>query len=211
LALQKSGIHATITGVIFGLITPTRSSIGKKTLGPVVERTLCFLKGEAWNMPRSERYVLLRQMEIAAQKSISPLERYLTELHPWVGFVIMPIFALANAGFVVELTHISQPVALAVMAGLFFGKPIGIVTFSWIAVKLDIAKLPERVSWTAMIGSGFLGGIGFTMALFIGGLAFEGKLLVAAKIGILIGSVLSATVGMIILQATLPQQAAEDR
>ncbi|MGB6280079.1 MAG: Na+/H+ antiporter NhaA, partial [Syntrophobacteria bacterium] len=113
-AFHESGIHATIAGVIFGLLIPTKAWISEGRLGTIVQKTGCFLQGEGWSTPK-KRYALLRDMEVAARKSISPLERFETELHPWVGFAIMPIFALANAGVTIEISDFMNPVAIAVM------------------------------------------------------------------------------------------------
>ena len=203
-AFHESGIHATIAGVIFGLLIPTKAWISEGRLGTIVQKTGCFLQGDGWSTPK-KRYALLRDMEVAARKSISPLERFETELHPWVGFAIMPIFALANAGVTIEISDFMNPVAIAVMLGLVVGKPLGIVIFSWLAVRLGLARLPEGISWGVIAGGGFLAGIGFTMAIFIASLALEGNLLDAAKVGIIVGSFLSAIVGVIILVLLLPK------
>jgi NhaA family Na+:H+ antiporter len=203
-AFHESGIHATIAGVIFGLLTPTEAWISEGRLGMIVQQTSCFLQGEGLTTAK-KRYALLRDMEVASRKSISPLERFETELHPWVGFAIMPIFALANAGVTIEISDFTNPVAIAVMLGLLVGKPLGIVAFSWLAVRLGIARLPKGLSWGVVAGGGFLAGIGFTMAIFIAGLAFEGNLLDAAKVGIIVGSFLSAIVGVILLVLLLPK------
>ena len=156
------------------------------------------MQGDHWVNP-AERYARLRQMERYARDTLSPLERLETELHPWVGFLIMPLFALANAGVVIQLADITMPVATATMVSLMLGKPIGIFGFSWLAVKARLAQLPEGVTWPVLLGGGMLGGIGFTMAIFIAGLALEGQLLNHAKIGIMIGSLLSAVLGMMII------------
>jgi NhaA family Na+:H+ antiporter len=203
-AFHESGIHATIAGVIFGLLTPTKAWISEGRLGMIVQQTSCFLQGEGLATAK-KRYALLRDMEVAARKSISPLERFETELHPWVGFAVMPIFALANAGVTIEISDFTNPVAIAVMLGLLVGKPLGIVVFSWLAVRLGIARLPKGLSWGVVAGGGFLAGIGFTMAIFIAGLALEGNLLDAAKVGIIVGSFLSAIVGVILLVLLLPK------
>jgi NhaA family Na+:H+ antiporter len=203
-AFHESGIHATIAGVIFGLLTPTRSWITETRLEDIVEKTRHFLMGAGWSTS-NERYAMLRQMERATRKSISPLERHETELHPWVGFLIMPIFALANAGVPIRAADIVDPVALATALSLFLGKPVGIFLFSFLAVKLGLTRLPEGVTWGAVIGGGFLAGIGFTMALFISGLALSGPLLDAAKVGVMAGSALSAAVGMSLLIVFLPK------
>jgi NhaA family Na+:H+ antiporter len=203
-AFHESGIHATIAGVIFGLMMPTRSWITGTRLGDIVEKTRHFIKGAGWDTS-SYRYAMLRQTERAIRKSISPLERHETELHPWVGFLIMPVFAMANAGVPIQAADIVDPVALATALGLFVGKPVGILLFSFLAVKLGITRLPEGVNWGAIVGGGFLAGIGFTMALFISGLALSGPLLDAAKVGVMAGSALSAAVGMTLLIVFLPK------
>jgi hypothetical protein len=120
-----------------------------------------------------------------ARESVSPLTRLETALHPWVGFFIMPIFALANAGVVILASVVGHPVAVAVAVGLVVGKPFGIVLFSWLAIGLGVAHLPSGVNWRIMIGAGALAGIGFTMSLFIAGLALPGDMLDAGKIGTL--------------------------
>jgi NhaA family Na+:H+ antiporter len=203
-AFHESGIHATIAGVIFGLMMPTRSWITDTRLEEVVDKTRHFLMGAGWQTS-GKRYAMLRQMEQATRKSISPLERHETELHPWVGFLIMPVFALANAGVPIEIADLVDPVALATAAGLFVGKPVGILLFSYLAVKLRITRLPEGVNWGALLGGGFLAGIGFTMALFISSLALSGTILDAAKVGVMAGSALSAIVGICLLIIFLPK------
>jgi NhaA family Na+:H+ antiporter len=203
-AFHESGVHATIAGVIFGLLTPAQAWISEGRLGAIANNTCNFLLGEGWSGSEN-RYTRLREIEVAARKSISPLERFETELHPWVGFLIMPLFAFANAGVKMQLSDFTNPVAAAVFLGLLLGKPAGITIFSWLAVRLGLARLPERVSWGAIVGSGFLAGIGFTMAIFIAGLALEGNMLDAAKVGIIVGSFLSATVGLTVLVLLLPK------
>jgi len=205
--VYKSGIHATIAGVIIGLLTPLEPQISENKLGEVVQNSLGYLRGEGWHS-KSHRYGMLKEVEQAARISISPLERFETGLHPWVGFFIMPIFALSNAGVAFKISDFSNPIALAVVAGLVLGKPIGITLFSLLSVKLGISKLPEGVNWGAIIGGGFLAGIGFTMALFIGGLALESDLLDVAKVGILGGSFLAAIIGSIVLLFVFPKKAA---
>ncbi len=195
---HESGIHATVAGVILGLLTPTKGFVRRVRLNFMIKRTLHLMQGDHWEYP-AERYATLRQMERCARETLSPLERMETELHPWVGFVIMPLFALANAGVVVQMADLAMPVATATMISLMLGKPIGIFGFSWLAVKSRLALLPEGVTWRRLFGGGLLGGIGFTMAIFIAGLALDGQLLNHAKIGIMIGSLISAVLGMLIL------------
>ena len=118
----------------------------------------------------------------------------------------MPIFAFANAGVPFELSDFGDPVALAVGISLVIGKPLGIVAFSALAIRLGLARLPEGVGWGALLGGGFLAGIGFTMALFISELALDGAALNAAKVGVLAGSAVAAIVGVTILIAVLRQK-----
>jgi NhaA family Na+:H+ antiporter len=120
-----------------------------------------------------------------------------------VAFAIMPLFALANAGVPVSVSGIQEPIALAVIAGLALGKPIGIAGASWLAIKLKLAQLPDRTSWPALLGAACLGGIGFTMALFIASLSLAGPQLDAAKSGILVGSGISGLCGFSVLAFAL--------
>ena len=208
LGFHESGVHATIAGVLLGLVTPARSWIGEGTLAELAENTFSLLRGEG--LEGGARQHALRQVETAAREAISPLERLETGLHPWVAFLIMPLFALANAGVALDFGDLTDPVAAAIAAGLVIGKPLGIVGFSAIAVAFGIARLPDGVGWGALIGGSFLAGIGFTMALFIADLALTGSALDAAKIGILGASVLAGAIGIAIL-ARLPLPAASTR
>jgi NhaA family Na+:H+ antiporter len=120
-------------------------------------------------------------------------------LHPWVGFAIMPIFALANAGVKFSGGDVGQPVSVAIFAGLVFGKPIGVLVMSWLAVSLGLAARSLELNWSLLVAGGLLTGIGFTMSLCIAGLAFSPAMLDAAKIGILGASVVSAVAGLVVL------------
>lgn len=203
-AVHESGIHATIAGVVLGLLTPAERWVSRGLVGRIFDKAGRVLDGE--ELSASSEYHLLRHMETASREAISPLERLETKLHSWVGFVIMPVFALANACVPIQVSYVTEPVALAIMAGLLLGKPLGIVGASFLAVKMGLARIPEGVTWAMIIAGGFLAGIGFTMAMFIAGLALKGDLashLDPAKIGILCGSVLAAAVGMGMLAAQL--------
>ena len=195
---HESGVHATMAGVIIGLLTPTKGWIPESRLQTKVQDILHFLQGENWPGSK-ERYQMLREMERTTRKTVSPLERFENDLHPWVGFIIIPVFALANAGVAINSKVIFNPVAIAVVLGLFIGKPIGIALFSWLAVKMGLGSLPSDLNWPTILGGGCLAGIGFTMALFIASLALQGTLLDAAKAGILIGSLFSAIIGSLLL------------
>jgi NhaA family Na+:H+ antiporter len=206
LGFHESGVHATIAGVILGLITPARPLVGRRLLAGFLEATGAYMQGEDWKDSR-RRYQLTVSLRRAARETVSPLERIETVLHPWVSFGIMPLFAFANAGVTFQPGGFTDPVALAVIAGLGLGKPVGIVIFSAAAVMTGLARLPEGVGWRMLCAGGVLAGIGFTMSLFIAGLALEGAALEAAKIGILTGSFGCAVGGMVLLRWFSPRPA----
>jgi NhaA family Na+:H+ antiporter len=202
---HESGVHATIAGVILGLMTPARSWVSDNVLEGIVRQAEAVLTG-AWG-DASARYSELRRVQLAAREALSPLERLVGALHPWVSFAIMPLFALANAGVPIQAGAFGEPVALAVVVGLVAGKPVGILLVSWLAVRAGIASLPTGVGWSGVAAMGALAGIGFTMSIFIAGLALGGVSLDAAKIGILTGSVISGALGVGLLLALLPKPA----
>jgi Na+:H+ antiporter, NhaA family len=204
LAFLESGVHPTVAGVLLGLLTPASAWVGDRSLIDIAADVLNRLGGGAAGTRQQHHKVLLGQLELAAREATSPLERLETKLHPWVAFLIMPVFALANAGVSIQPAAITNVVALAVAAGLILGKPLGIVAFSWLAVRIGLARMPAGVNWKIMIGAGSLAGIGFTMSLFIAGLALDGPLLDAGKIGTLTGSAVSAVLGSILLMIFLP-------
>jgi Na+:H+ antiporter, NhaA family len=159
-----------------------------------------------------EQQTAVEALEDACEKVQPPLHRLEYALHPWVTFLIMPLFALANAG--VSLSGdlgkvVAQPITLGVVLGLVFGKPIGVTVASWLAVRLGLASLPANVSWKHIHGAGWLAGIGFTMSLFMTGLAFTNDAhLTAAKLGILIASVCAGIIGSVILVRMPPNRQA---
>jgi NhaA family Na+:H+ antiporter len=199
LGFHESGVHATIAGVILGLLTPARPLVGRRLLTKFTEALGDFLQGDSWQDLRQRQRMML-SVRRAAREAVSPLERVETVLHPWVSFVIMPLFAFANAGVQIQLSGFSDPVAVAIMAGLGMGKPIGIFLFSWLAVGFGLARLPEGITWGLLSAGGVLAGIGFTMSLFIAGLALGDGMIEAAKIGILAGSIICALIGMTLLR-----------
>ena len=201
---HESGVHATIAGVLLGLLTPAQSWISTGRLYAFLQQFSRYIHGERWSGAGKYQQAV-QAIEVAARETLSPLERLEIALHPWVSFVIMPLFALANAGVAINFSDFRDPVAVAVMVGLGVGKPIGIVSFSWLAVRLGIAKLPDGVNWRVLAAGGILAGIGFTMALFIASLALEGALLNAAKVGILSVSALCAVIGSLLLFWLLPK------
>lgn len=199
----KSGIHPTVAGALLGLLTPASAWVGTATLLEVIERVVGRLKERREWPSGSGTRAAAQELSFAATESVAPLDRLEHALHPWVSFAIMPVFALANAGVAIDAASASHPVALSVAAGLVAGKPLGITSASWIAVRLGIAQLPTGTSWRAILGSGCLAGIGFTMALFIASLSLTSPLLEAAKSGILMGSGLSLLLGLALLALAL--------
>jgi len=206
LAFLKSGVHPTVAGVVLGLLTPAGPWFARRSLVNLAEGVAIKLGRDLREDDSVDHEELVQLMTTTARETISPLDRLETALHPWVAFGIMPLFALANAGVTIELSAATNSVALAVAAGLILGKPLGIVVFSWVAVKLGLARLPNGVNWQILLGAGCLAGIGFTMSLFIAGLALEAELLSAGKIGTLFGSALSAIFGLGLLLICLRRE-----
>jgi NhaA family Na+:H+ antiporter len=198
LCFDASGVHATIAGVILGLMTPTRVWVSDARLRSILGRVLAYPTGEHWSGDTADRHDL-RQAGRAVSESLSPVERLEMMLHPWVGFAVMPIFALANAGMPITGADLGQSVSLAIFAGLVLGKPIGVLGFSWLAVRLGLATRGASLNWPFLAAGAFLTGIGFTMSLFIAGLSYSPAMLSAAKLGILAGSISSAAIGILML------------
>jgi NhaA family Na+:H+ antiporter len=192
--------------VILGLLTPARAYISEGLLGDLMDRASRVVRGEGLEVV-THRAINIRELQRATRESISPLEYLENLLHPYVSFAIMPVFALANAGVPFALADFTHPVALAIMAALVLGKPVGILLFSGLSLLFGLRRLPEGLTWPILAGGGLLAGIGFTMALFIAGLALEGELLDAAKVGVLGGSALAAILGMLVLVIVLPKKA----
>lgn len=207
LAFLKSGIHPTVAGVLLGLLTPASAWVGDRALMDYLNWAFRRIRGEDASLLSTDARPLLTDLRVASEEVLSPLERLEIALHPWVAFVIMPVFALANAGVSIKLSALSDPVALAVAAGLTLGKPVGILVSCWLSVMVGLARLPEGVNWKAMVGAGCLAGIGFTMSIFIAGLALEGDMLDAGKLGTLTGSAASAVLGFVLLTRFLPRHA----
>jgi NhaA family Na+:H+ antiporter len=199
LATLQSGIHATLAGVALGLLTPARSLKTKE-----LERSL-LPQGEE----RSEGGMLppgqARLHRLRMTASVPVTERLEHILHPWTSYLILPVFALANAGLPLSLEDLSRsansPVTLGIIGGLVGGKILGISAFAWLSVRLG-ARLPREFRWRHLVGLAALAGIGFTMSLFISGLAFQDPGLAnEAKVGIFAGSLLAASLGALILRS----------
>jgi NhaA family Na+:H+ antiporter len=209
--MLRSGVHATIAGVLLAFLIPSRTAINQPAFLTHSRAVLDHFEKAADREPfailsDTEQQSAVDALEDACRKMQPPLLRLERALHPWVTFVIMPLFALANAGvsFSGDLGKIvAQPITLGIVIGLLLGKPIGVTLASWLAVRLGLASLPENVSWKHIHGAGWLAGIGFTMSLFIAGLAFTAdEQLTAAKVGPLIASVFAGLIGSAILLRT---------
>ncbi len=199
-ATYRSGVHATIAGVAFGLLTPARALAPTET----VRRWALDLSDE----PNASE---VQQMMVIARESVSPAEHLEVRLHPFTSYVVLPCFALANAGVVIHrdmlATSSARAVAAGVALGLVLGKVVGIMAGSWAATRLRLAVLPEGVTWSHMTGIAALGGIGFTVSLFIAGLAFDDpRLADAAKLAILVASTAAALVGAFVLRRASDQR-----
>jgi len=213
----ESGVHATLAGVALGLMTPIRSWYSDDEY---VQRSRWIL--DRYDMeaaaPTHDERVDASALTLSevAKESVSPLDRLERALHPWSSFVVVPIFALANAGVrVVDIDLLeaaTSPVALGVSAGLFIGKMVGITAATWLAVRFGLGKLPKRTGWPEITGLAAIAGIGFTVSLFITELAFTSDLFVdEAKIGIFIGSGISGLVGYQILRRSkTPDESIEE-
>jgi NhaA family Na+:H+ antiporter len=198
LAVDASGIHATITGVVLGLLTPTGRWVSDDRLQAIQDRVVAE-PSEDHRSDMAEGRKAWRLTEAAVRETLSPVERLEMMLHPWVSFAIMPLFAFANAGLPLSVADPGSPVTLAILFGFTIGKPVGILTFGWLAVRSGLANRPLDMGWSLLAGGGLLAGIGFTMALFIADLAFDDALIAAAKLGILSASVASAAAGLAVL------------
>ncbi len=214
LCFLLSGIHATIAGILLAFTVPASSFINP---GAFLERGRYVLdrfekageKGEHV-LTNDERQAALHALNRATYKLEPPLHELEHTLHPWVVFAIMPLFALANAGVPLGggiADAIASPVALGVMAGLVVGKQLGVTLFAWLAVKSGLSELPVGIGWRHVYGASWLAGIGFTMSLFITDLAFsDGALVDAAKLGILVASLIAGIVGWAILRRASPSR-----
>jgi Na+:H+ antiporter, NhaA family len=208
-AFLKSGVHATVAGVLLAMAIPARRLIDAPEF---LERARILVEEFAEDVkpgrtvPTEDQRDAIHSLEVAAERAETPLARLEHALHPWVAFFIMPVFALANAGVAVGGgigETLASPVTLGIVLGLFFGKQLGIVLLSWLSVRAGVALLPGGVDWRQLWGVSLLCGIGFTMSLFIASLAFaDAALLDAAKVGILAGSLVSGIAGALVLLRT---------
>jgi NhaA family Na+:H+ antiporter len=204
--LLTSGVHATVSGVLAALAIPSRTRIVPGALASVIRRGADRLEereGEAVSTMDPRRFATITYLQNTLEEAKTPLQRFEHMVHPWVTFGIMPVFALFNAGVALDaqsLARLPSPVPIGIAAGLVVGKQVGVFMASWLAVKLRLASLPEGITWRHLYAMAWLAGIGFTMSLFINGLAFGGTPIEdEGKLGVLLGSIVSAAGGVLII------------
>jgi NhaA family Na+:H+ antiporter len=182
-----------------GLLAPVTALISRDKLTLHIDSVNTLLRQEDLEVQKTSYREILDKTVFNTREAIPPLERIEAALHPWVAFLIMPLFALANAAVPIKLNQLGETLTLAVCLGLVFGKPIGILVSSYIMVRLKLADLPVNVNWRMLLGAGCLAGIGFTMSLFIASLSLDDAVLNTAKSGIIIGSFVSIILGIALL------------
>jgi len=207
LAFLMSGVHATIAAVLAAFTIPANVKVNEINFTKKLEHLLsAFKKADPNNVPTvtTEQHHILQEMRDLSKAALTPLQRLEHAFHPLVAFIIMPIFALSNAGIVLPDdigTALASPVTLGVMLGLLVGKVVGVTGMVFLFVKMKWAQLPEGISNQHIIGAGFLAAVGFTMSLFISGLAFEDEtLMLHSKLGILMASLIASIIGYMILK-----------
>ncbi len=220
----NSGIHPTIAGVLVAFCIPATPVFAPKKYIKKIRASISKFRAEddellnRRSILTKEQMNYLKEVESASDKVISPLQELEDSLHPIVNYFIVPLFAFANAGvFLLDMDPVSviEGISLAVICGLVIGKFVGIFLFSWLTVKLNFAPMPERSNWKMVAAVSMLGGIGFTVSLFIANLSFGGggehatDLLNHAKLGIVCGSLLAGILGFIALNYTMPRIAAD--
>ena len=222
----NSGIHPTIAGVLVAFCVPATPVFAPRKYIEIIRTSIAHFKGDEDMRGLQKRTILgkeqmnwLKEVESASDKVISPLQDLEDSLHPIVNYFILPLFAFANAGiYLLDMSPASvfEGVSLAVILGLVLGKFIGILSFSWLTVKLGLAPMPKHANWHSMASVAMLGGIGFTVSIFIATLSFSASdpvqagLLAHAKLGIVVGSVLAGLIGFVWLHFTLPHAIAPD-
>jgi NhaA family Na+:H+ antiporter len=204
-----SGVHATIAGVLTAFTIPATVKINELVYASKIKSLLVVFEKE---IPRNstlttpEQLTTIEEIKSLSGAAETPLQKIEYTLHPYVAFIIMPLFALANAGMVIGadfFTAIINPVSMGVIIGLIAGKFVGILLFTWVMVKFKVAKLPYQSNWNHITGVALLAGVGFTMSLFISNLAFTDPYMInQAKYGILLASIIAGILGTMVLKRT---------
>ncbi len=216
----NSGIHSTIAGVLVAFCIPSTPVFEPRLYINKIKVAISHFSSEE-DVDLNKRTILsnhqmdwLKQVESASDKVISPLQDLEDTLHPLVNYLIIPLFAFANAGIVLQgldMTTVFSGVSLAIICGLVLGKVLGIFSFSWLAIKMRLAPMPQNSNWKMLVSVAMLGGIGFTVSMFIANLSFgsaemgNAELLSQSKLGIVVGSLLAGLLGYLLLRLTLPK------
>ncbi|MBN9401012.1 MAG: Na+/H+ antiporter NhaA ['Candidatus Kapabacteria' thiocyanatum] len=203
-----SGVHATIAGVVLALTIPARPRIDRRSFFDRAHGLVNDVFRRRDSGDEATNSDAIHQLEKMSEQVQSPLIRIEHALQPYVSFVIMPVFALANSGVAIDATMVGNlfsPVSLGIALGLFLGKQIGVSLAAWLSVRFGWATLPDSTTLRHIYGVSLLCGIGFTMALFVANLAFTDQhSLDVAKLSILVGSTISAVFGLVLLSRSLP-------
>lgn len=204
-AVLSSGVHATIAGVILGLIAPIQPKFPPEDLAEGAELLLTSFRAQILTQDKVSAEATLSELDQLLRGTDSIAERLERSVHPWVCYLVLPLFALASAGVNLSAEKlalaISSPIALGIVLGLVVGKAVGITAFSFLAVQSKIAGMAEGLTWTGIAGVGILAGVGFTVALFISGLSFGDETSVAtAKVAVLAASLAAGSIGYFYLR-----------
>jgi NhaA family Na+:H+ antiporter len=207
-AVLSSGVHATIAGVILGLVAPIKPKFRPEELAESAEPLLRDFRAQISSQEKSSAEATLSVLDQLLRGTDSIAERLERSVHPWVCYVVLPLFALASAGVNLSAEKlklaISSPIALGIVLGLVVGKAVGITAFSYLAVQSKIAGMAEGLTWPGIAGVGILAGVGFTVALFISSLSFGDETLVAtAKVAVLAASLAAGSIGWLYLRFAL--------
>ena len=201
----ESGIHATLAGVLIAAIVPSKPDLLRKDYTAAVKDLLHDFRLAMADKNEEKAQTIVAQIEKLSRGTEEPLERLEATIHPWVSFVVLPLFALANAAIIFDADTLSaaleSQVTLGIALGLLIGNPVGILGLTWLAIKFGLAELPTGVGWRHILGVGFLAGIGFTVAIFIADIAFDDPALEdQAKLGVFAASLLAGAIGYLLLR-----------
>jgi NhaA family Na+:H+ antiporter len=207
-AVLSSGVHATIAGVVLGLVAPIKPKFRPEELAESAEPLLRNFRTQILSKDKSTAEATLTELDQLLRGTDSIAERLERSVHPWVCFLVLPLFALASAGVALSTEQLklafSSPIALGVFLGLVVGKAVGITAFSFLAVQSRISEMADGLTWAGIAGIGILAGVGLTVALFISGLSFADETLVAtAKVAVLAASLAAGTIGYLYLRFSL--------
>lgn len=207
-AVLNSGVHATIAGVVLGLVAPIQPKFNLEELSDSAEPLLKQFRSQLSSRERTQAEATLAQLDELLRGTDSIAERLERSLNPWVCFFILPLFALARAGVSLSTDQlklaISSPIAIGILLGLLIGKIVGITAFSFLALRSKIASMSDGLTWSGITGVSILAGMGFTIALFVSGLAFQDDAIGAiARVAVLSASFLAGIFGYIFLRFRL--------